>query len=86
VISCHSGHTKDIVQTIIYTAIIMLAIIYLLDLIHHVCYTFGNGHGTGVTRYHSMMLLGGDELWFINHMPAHSPHQSPPDIYPSTTS
>jgi hypothetical protein len=23
------------------------------------CYTFSNGHGSGVTRYHSMMMSGG---------------------------
>jgi len=43
-------------------------------------------HGSGVTRYHSKMMSGGEEIRFINYIPVLSPHQWPPGTCPSTTS
>ena len=50
------------------------------------CYTFVNGHDSGVTRYHLMMMSGGDGICFINYIPALSPHECHPGTYPWTTS
>jgi hypothetical protein len=33
-------------------------------------YTFGNGYWFRVTRYHMMIISGGDGITFINYMPA----------------
>jgi len=50
------------------------------------CHTICSGHGSGVTKCHSMMMTGGNRIRFMNYKPALSPHQKPPDINPSTTS
>ena len=43
-------------------------------------------HGSGVTRYHSKMMSGGEGIRFISHKPILSPHQWLPGTCPSTTS
>jgi len=43
-------------------------------------------HGSGVTRYHSKMMSGGDGIRFISHKPILSPHQWAAGTCPSTTS
>ena len=39
------------------------------------CYPFRIGHSCGVTKYHSMMVSGGDGIWYISYKPALPPHQ-----------
>jgi len=58
-------------------------ILFNYDLL--VCYTFGNHHSFRDTRYHLMMISGGDGVRFINYKPALLPHQWPPGTCPSTT-
>jgi len=44
-----------------------------------------SSHSSGVTKYHSMMMWGGEGIRFINYKLALSPHQWPPSTCPSTT-
>jgi len=37
--------------------------------------TLWSSHSCGVTRYHSMMMSGGEGTRFINYRPALLPHQ-----------